>query len=451
MMIKASERGAARELAAHLLNNRDNEQVRAVETRHADQDIRVALADWEAEARTTRCKKYLIHASLSPAWLLTEEQWQRAWELYEAEFGLQHQPALEVQHVKEGRVHRHRVYPRIRDDGRLVRMSWMRARNEKIARRLEFEYGHPMVAGRWNRAVEKALREEGHQDVADEVARLGRKARPQAAESWTERQQAKRTRIGKVDAQEAIAQAWSETDSGEEFVRRAREYGMEIAQGEKTLLAVDQTGGVHRLLQAINAVRKRAGAPRLRKADIQARMGALPLPNVARAKRISVARAEPLPAEPLFHPQPHLGQPKLELTLPPEADEEADQERKYRYLRRLIFATYPASFAEELGDRVRYIHPPRSDAPEFLAVLIMLDGNRIEDRGDHLSGWGKPWQLAADMVALALSKGWTSVVATGDPEFLEAVEEECRWRGLDLQQGPDDDEEDEDELGMTPW
>ena len=124
----------------------------------------------------------------------------------------------------------------------------------------------------------------------------------------------------------------------------------------------------------------------------------------------------------------------------PGADEEAERKRKYR--RRILLATYPSSLAEELGDRVQFIHPPRRDAPEMLVVLVLFGGCRIEDRGDHVSGWGEPQQLAADMVAVAQAKGWSSVVATGDPEFLVAVEAECQRRGLkiDLKRGQDDDE-----------
>ena len=62
MILKASERGYASNLAQHLMNARDNEHVELHELRGFASDTLIdALRETEAFSRGTRCKNFLSH------------------------------------------------------------------------------------------------------------------------------------------------------------------------------------------------------------------------------------------------------------------------------------------------------------------------------------------------------------------------------------------------------
>src|SRR5271168_634122 len=66
MILKGNQRGGGQQLAAHLLNSFDNERVEIVDVRGAvAQDLSGAFAEWAAEARGTRCQKFLYSLSLN--------------------------------------------------------------------------------------------------------------------------------------------------------------------------------------------------------------------------------------------------------------------------------------------------------------------------------------------------------------------------------------------------
>lgn len=67
MILKASQRGGARQLSAHLLNRRDNDHVAVLELRgFIGDDLTSALSEAEAIARGTQCRQYLFSLSLNP-------------------------------------------------------------------------------------------------------------------------------------------------------------------------------------------------------------------------------------------------------------------------------------------------------------------------------------------------------------------------------------------------
>src|ERR1700690_4291733 len=67
MILKGNQRGGGQQMAAHLINSYDNERVEIAEVRGAvAQDLSGAFAEWAAEARGTRCVKFLYSLSLNP-------------------------------------------------------------------------------------------------------------------------------------------------------------------------------------------------------------------------------------------------------------------------------------------------------------------------------------------------------------------------------------------------
>lgn len=249
MIAKSSARAGAASLAAHLASA-ENERVSLGASRDLvrGDDVAAALAEMEAISKGSRCEKHLYHVMLNPAQPLSAEQWGRAWQAYEQEFGLEDQPFIEVEHHKEGRTHRHRVYDRITDDGRAVELAFNRIRNEKVARILEHEFGHELTVGKHNRAVMGRLREEGRAEVADwmEQGHAAEVARPVAERDHQAHQIEKRTGHSLDQVKAELSLAWESSDNGASFQQALEEAGYLLARGDKRdFVVLDPAGAVH--------------------------------------------------------------------------------------------------------------------------------------------------------------------------------------------------------------
>ncbi|MEM8579694.1 MAG: hypothetical protein AAGF50_00665 [Pseudomonadota bacterium] len=116
MILKASERGYAANLATHLMNTQDNEHVELHELRgFVADDLHGAFKEVDAISRGTRCKNFLFSLSLSPPQQesVPAEVFEAAIEQIEQRLGLRGQPRAIVFHKKEGRRHAHAVWSRI--------------------------------------------------------------------------------------------------------------------------------------------------------------------------------------------------------------------------------------------------------------------------------------------------------------------------------------------------
>ncbi|WP_264884136.1 hypothetical protein [Swaminathania salitolerans] len=147
-----------------------------------------------------------------------------------------------VVHQKDGSTHGHLLLPEWQDDHVLSsRFSWQRL--EKCARLEEIRLGHPLVPGRHDRAIVKALRQEGKtaeagrveavlQGPAGDTANLAAPAPaspdtpssltkahpasrplPRAAYTSQSRRMAERQGLDLVEAKKAIASLWARSDN----------------------------------------------------------------------------------------------------------------------------------------------------------------------------------------------------------------------------------------------
>ena len=67
MILKGSERGGAKQLAAHLLNDRDNDHIALIELRgFVADDLSHALCESYAISKATKCTQFLFSLSLNP-------------------------------------------------------------------------------------------------------------------------------------------------------------------------------------------------------------------------------------------------------------------------------------------------------------------------------------------------------------------------------------------------
>ena len=69
MILKGSHRAGAKQLAGHLLNDRDNDHVTVLEVRgFVADDLRNALREAQAISKATKCKQFMFLLSLRPRW-----------------------------------------------------------------------------------------------------------------------------------------------------------------------------------------------------------------------------------------------------------------------------------------------------------------------------------------------------------------------------------------------
>ncbi|WP_373635190.1 hypothetical protein, partial [Komagataeibacter xylinus] len=191
--------------------------------------------------------KPLHHVHADPAHDWTSDQWADFWQDYENEFFLQKQPFTEVVHVKHGREHKHRVYSLLLPSGSCIRMDNDFIRREKLNRLAEIRTGEPILSGRHNDAVIKALEAEGKtaqaqilRDAGLEGTRTRGKLKPQ------ERAQQERTHIDKAGLAVIVLKGWKGYNP--DILReQLKAHGCHLAMGDKGPVVIDQTGNVHAL------------------------------------------------------------------------------------------------------------------------------------------------------------------------------------------------------------
>ena len=250
-VVRAKQRSHAGQLADYLTRDPSAElgQVRGVVATSAHE----AIAELSLLAAGTKCTAELFHCSINPnpadaPW--TDAQYQRAWDVFEQEHGLEAHAYAEVWHRDDGRLHAHRVYA-VAADGRATKLSWSRITNEKIGRRLEFEFEHRFVPGPNQARVLQWL--ERSRDPQQQRAAAAMRAaglnegpeRPPSEKEW-EKDQAERTAVAVAEIERAAAEAWrAASGDGALFVAELKTRNIFLARGEKGPVLVDWAEGVH--------------------------------------------------------------------------------------------------------------------------------------------------------------------------------------------------------------
>lgn len=108
------------------------------------------------------------------------------------------------------------------------------------------------------------------------------------------------------------------------------------------------------------------------------------------------------------------------------ADDKLTDKKRRNYQRRLLEDSYSRQVAMMLGDICRYVEKK----PGKL-VVHTTEGGKIEDVGDKLTAFEmSPKDSAERLILLCVSKGWESVVLSGNEEFLRAAMRMALQRGL---------------------
>lgn len=226
MILKGSQRSGAKQLAGHLLNDRDNDHVSVVEVRgFVADDLHGALAEAYAVSRGTQCKQFMFSLSLNPpkGAETGEEDFRRAADEAEKRLGLEGQPRAIIIHEKEGRRHAHVVWSRIDPDAmRAVNLSHFKNKLTALSRELYLENGWSLPDG---------LREHG-----------GKSPLSFTLAEW---QQARRLGLDPREIKDVFREAWTQSDSAKAFAAALEERGYFLAKGDRRgFVALDVEGNV---------------------------------------------------------------------------------------------------------------------------------------------------------------------------------------------------------------
>lgn len=226
MILKASKRGGARDLARHLLKP-ENEHVEVHELRGFMSDtLGGALSEAQAVSLGTRCRKYLFSLSLSPPELekVPVADFEAAIERIEGQLGLSAQPRAIVFHEKEGRRHAHCVWSRIKlETMTAIDLPYFKLKLLDISRDLYLEHDWRMPAG----MIDHAMRSPLSFDMGE----------------WFK---AKRTGQHPRDIKLAFKQCWNSSDSSKALKASLEQFGFFLAKGDRrSAVVIDMQGEVY--------------------------------------------------------------------------------------------------------------------------------------------------------------------------------------------------------------
>ena len=299
MIILASWRGPGG-LARHLskVGPDSNEKV-VVRTDlcvNAFGDIDEDIRNFSAMSRMAGKKRELIHIIISPTEQLTHHQERSMLQQLLSAYNIPaDHPMLVVMHLKfsEGRLcpHYHIVMSAVRSNGRVIRDSHSKIKNECVARTLEIEFGHERVVGAHNKAVHAYLDCE-RPDIALLVDPHARPRRS-AARTLNEKQQAERYRVDakKVDAQ--VLHIYMQSNgSMKTFAVLLNKAGFTVGRGKSAVLVIHEDSGFYgSMARVINRAAKSAKVDlKVSAESFEAAFGRAEPSEIARADGFSRAR-----------------------------------------------------------------------------------------------------------------------------------------------------------------
>ena len=227
MILKASQRGGAGQLARHLLRTDENDHVEVLELRGSmSRDLRGAMNEAFAVSLGTKCKQFLFSLSLNPPQdgNATLDDLVNAIDRVEEKLGLGNNQRMIVVHEKNGRRHAHAVWCRIDPTTmKAVNLSHFKNKLADLSKQLYLDHGWELP--------------EGHK------ARDQRNAMNFELRDW---QQAKRHGLDPRQLKEMFRNAYANSYDFASFRLAVEEEGYFLARGDRRgLVAVGIGGDVH--------------------------------------------------------------------------------------------------------------------------------------------------------------------------------------------------------------
>lgn len=226
MILKASQRGGAKQLGLHLLKTEENEHIEIHELRgFVSKDFVGAFKEAYAISQGTKCRQFLFSVSLNPPQeeSVSIDIFEGAIQSIEQKLGLTDQPRAIVLHEKEGRRHAHCVWSRIdAQDMKAINISHFKMKLRDISRELYLKNGWQMPRG-------FVISKERDPEIF----------------SFVEWQQAKRSGHDPKALKTMFRECWAISDSKAAFASALRERGYRLAQGDRRgFVAIDCQGEI---------------------------------------------------------------------------------------------------------------------------------------------------------------------------------------------------------------
>lgn len=247
MILKASQRGGAKQLGLHLLKTTDNEHVEVHEVRgFVAEDIVGALREAYAVSLGTRCKQFLFSVSMNPPQneSVGVEVFEQTADRIEAKTGLDGHPRVIVFHEKEGRRHAHAVWSRIDTDSMTAKnLPHFKNKLRDLSKSIYLENDWQLPRG----FIDSEARDPRNFTLAE----------------W---QQAKRMGHHARDLKAMMQECWVVSDSRSAFEHALGERGILLAKGDRRgHVAVTHDGEVLSVARYVDKkakeVRARLGEP----------------------------------------------------------------------------------------------------------------------------------------------------------------------------------------------
>ncbi|GAB3754739.1 relaxase/mobilization nuclease domain-containing protein [Spirosoma pomorum] len=264
MVIKGRSRSNGKQLAAYLLQNKENDRADVLDIRGTARpdDLRRSLLEMSLTSELSkRGELGLYHAQVNPAigedGPMTPEDWLRAADILEQSLGLKGQKRAIVLHEKNGRVHGHVVWQRYDEDaGRFRSDSHNYKKHDQARALIEQELGH-------TRTPQKAEREPTHK--------------------------------------ERLTDLWQQHPEGADFVQAAEDAGYYVAQGNarRPFRVVTPDGQSLDLTRQLDGIKTKTVRERLQpiRADLWTEADALQLSKANRDRLAERIEQMPEPIE----------------------------------------------------------------------------------------------------------------------------------------------------------
>ena len=237
-------------MASHLFKP-ENEVIQVLDSsndNHSRQAIEDDLVDLQLLTKMTRGNTGIYHVAIAPREYeeMTPEQWAHAVDLIEKEFGLEGQQRMMMYHEKKGRPHIHAFWSTVDQEKKmLIDLPFTRRRLQRVATQLEHDFGHELTR---RTANENTL----------EITNA-------------DRMRQARTGIDPQERKQRIHEIWKRTKKGNEFIKKMREAGYEIAQGDRAaIVMVDREQEIYNLTRQLpKQIKKKNVAQRLEDVELQ--------------------------------------------------------------------------------------------------------------------------------------------------------------------------------------
>lgn len=231
--------------ANHIFYGDKNEHIDVLEGSHFQ------MKDAMRQAKNNSLKYGFHHFKISPKETLTNEQLRETISKLSQEYKFNPDDITLVEHTKNradktaSNKHYHLIVPHYQSDRRKAldtKNSF--ARNEKIARICEIEFGHKIVQGQHNKAVYHQLIDEGKTAYAERVKPLIAQERTHQAHTVNQQRTAEKKGINLPKEKQAIKTLWQASDSLKAFQAGLSEQGYTLKPGDKANTYIIEKNGV---------------------------------------------------------------------------------------------------------------------------------------------------------------------------------------------------------------